>query len=65
MILFVSSEDGIGAPSDPSELCSDFYQQKSTVHTQMHLSQILTATFRYTVAVSIPLVTTLYHGNFL
>ena len=37
MILFASSEDGTDSPLEPSDLCANFYQQKSAVHAQLHL----------------------------
>ena len=46
--------DGTNAPTDPIDLCVDFFEQKSAVNAQIHLLQTLTATFRYAVSVSSP-----------
>ena len=60
-----SSVDSTYAPTDPIDLCFDFFEQKSAVNAQIHFLQTLTATFRCAISVSAPLAIALFHGNFL
>ena len=64
MILFTSSEDGTDAPTDPSGLCSDFFEQKPAIHAQVHLDLSLTVTFSCPTFVSTPLAIALFHVDF-
>ena len=65
MILFASSDNGTDSPSEQTESCSAFFDQKSSSHAQIHLHQTLLSTFKCSVSISIPFATALYHGNFV
>ena len=64
MILAASSEDGIDVPLVPVKTFSNFFKQKSAVHAQIHLLQMLQSELKCTVDITAPLATALYHGNF-